>query len=183
VHLRLNAWLSAIILRFWGIFWIDVISNSTVKQGFEEIAQNLNSNQMLKSSTVGSLDAKICGYWFSTTSMKVLEDCNSSQTAFSRGKRFVQCNRNVQFQHITFEILSNFEVITLKYSVYISPVRISSSKFIPILAIIAFVNAPILAHYDPSLETWVETDAFDFVVLGVLSQMHDGILKSVDYSR
>jgi hypothetical protein len=61
------------------------------------------------------------------------------------------------------------------------PVRISSSKFIPILAIIAFVNAPILAHYDPSLETWVETDASDFVVVGVLSQMHDGILKPVAY--
>lgn len=33
----------------------------------------------------------------------------------------------------------------------------------------AFTEAPILAHYDPGLETWVETDVFDFVVVGVLS--------------
>lgn len=45
----------------------------------------------------------------------------------------------------------------------------------------AFTEAPILAHYDPSLETWVETDSSDFVVAGVLSQMHDGILKPVAY--
>ena len=38
----------------------------------------------------------------------------------------------------------------------------------------AFTNAPILAHYDLSLETWVETDASDFVAAGVLSQMQDG---------
>jgi tetratricopeptide (TPR) repeat protein len=41
VHLHLNARLSAIIFRFWGIFWIDATSNSTVEQGYEEIAQNL----------------------------------------------------------------------------------------------------------------------------------------------
>ena len=46
----------------------------------------------------------------------------------------------------------------------------------------AFTTAPILAHYDSKLETWVETDASDFVVAGVLSQMHgDGVLKPVAY--
>ena len=38
-----------------------------------------------------------------------------------------------------------------------------------------------LAHYDLSLETWVETDALDFVVAGVLLQMHDEVLKPVTY--
>ena len=37
----------------------------------------------------------------------------------------------------------------------------------------------ILAHYDASLEMWVETDLFDFVTAGVLLQMHDGVLRSV----
>ena len=45
----------------------------------------------------------------------------------------------------------------------------------------AFVNAPILAHYDPTLETWVETDASDSVIAGVLSQMHNGVLRPVAY--
>ena len=46
----------------------------------------------------------------------------------------------------------------------------------------AFTTAPVLAHYDSSLETWVETNAFDFVIAGVLSQMHgDGVLKPVAY--
>ena len=41
----------------------------------------------------------------------------------------------------------------------------------------AFTTALMLAHYDSLLETWVETDASDFVVAGVLSQMHgDGVL-------
>ena len=46
---------------------------------------------------------------------------------------------------------------------------------------ISFTSAPILAHYDPRLETWVETDASDFVVSGILSQMHEGVLKPVAY--
>ena len=46
---------------------------------------------------------------------------------------------------------------------------------------IAFTTAPVLAHYDPALETWVETDSSDFVSAGVLSQMHDGVLKPVAY--
>ena len=37
-----------------------------------------------------------------------------------------------------------------------------------------FTTAPVLAHYDPSRETWVETDASNYVVAGVLSQMHMG---------
>lgn len=45
----------------------------------------------------------------------------------------------------------------------------------------AFTEAPILAHYDPTLETWVETDSSDYVVAGVLSQMHDGVLKPVAF--
>ena len=38
-----------------------------------------------------------------------------------------------------------------------------------------------LAHYESSLETWVETDASDFVVAGVLSQKHGKELKPVAY--
>ncbi len=45
----------------------------------------------------------------------------------------------------------------------------------------AFSKAPILAHYDPSLKTWVETNASDFVVTEILSQMHDDVLKPVVY--
>ena len=33
-------------------------------------------------------------------------------------------------------------------------------------------NAPILYHYQPELETWLETDASDGVVAGVLTQQH-----------
>ena len=45
----------------------------------------------------------------------------------------------------------------------------------------AFTTAPVLAHYDLSLETWVETNASDFVVAGVLSQKHGKVLKPVVY--
>ena len=45
----------------------------------------------------------------------------------------------------------------------------------------AFTTAPVLAHYDLKLETWVETNASDFVVAGVLSQMHGEVLKPVAY--
>ena len=38
-----------------------------------------------------------------------------------------------------------------------------------------------LAHYDLKLKTWVKTDASDFVVAGVLSQMHGKVLKPVAY--
>lgn len=45
----------------------------------------------------------------------------------------------------------------------------------------AFTTAPILAHYDPEKETWVETDASDFVTAGVLSQMHGDVLKPIAF--
>ena len=45
----------------------------------------------------------------------------------------------------------------------------------------AFTTAPVLAHYDSSLETWVKTDASDFVVAGMLAQKHGKELKSVAY--
>ena len=45
----------------------------------------------------------------------------------------------------------------------------------------AFTTAPVLAHYDSSLETWVETDVSDFVVAGVLFQKHGEVLKPVAY--
>ena len=45
----------------------------------------------------------------------------------------------------------------------------------------AFTTAPVLAHYDSLLETWVETDVSTFVVAGVLLQMHGKVLKPVAY--
>ena len=46
----------------------------------------------------------------------------------------------------------------------------------------AFTTAPVLAHYDSKLELWVETNASNFVVAGVLSQMHGNrVLKLVAY--
>ena len=46
----------------------------------------------------------------------------------------------------------------------------------------AFLEAPILAHYNPDLQNWIETDASNYVVAGVLSQMHnDGILRPVAF--
>lgn len=39
-----------------------------------------------------------------------------------------------------------------------------------------------LAHFNPDLETWLETDASDFVYAAVLSQMHpDGVLRPVAF--
>ena len=38
-----------------------------------------------------------------------------------------------------------------------------------------------LAHYDLSLETWVETNASNFVVAEVLSQKHGEVLRPVAY--
>ena len=46
----------------------------------------------------------------------------------------------------------------------------------------AFTTAPILQHFDPEKETWIETDASDYVVAGVLSQVgSDGVLKPVAF--
>ena len=36
-------------------------------------------------------------------------------------------------------------------------------------------------HYDSLLETWVETNALDFVVAEVLSQKHGKVLKPIAY--
>lgn len=46
---------------------------------------------------------------------------------------------------------------------------------------IAFTTAPTLVHFDPDRETWIETDASDFVTAGVLSQMVDGVLRPVAF--
>ena len=43
----------------------------------------------------------------------------------------------------------------------------------------AFTTESILAHYDSALETWVKIDASDFETAGVLSQMHNGVLRPV----
>lgn len=45
----------------------------------------------------------------------------------------------------------------------------------------AFTSTPILVHFNPKKEIWVETDASDFVSAGILSQMHDRVLKPVAY--
>jgi hypothetical protein len=45
----------------------------------------------------------------------------------------------------------------------------------------AFDPTIMLCHFDPTKPTWLETDASDWVVAGVLSQMHDGILKPVAF--
>lgn len=45
----------------------------------------------------------------------------------------------------------------------------------------AFTEAPVLVHFDPELKTYVETDASDWIVSGIMSQMHDGVLKPVAY--
>ena len=44
-----------------------------------------------------------------------------------------------------------------------------------------FTTAPILSHYMPGEQVWVETDASDYVVAGILSQMRDGMLKPVAF--
>ena len=41
--------------------------------------------------------------------------------------------------------------------------------------------APVLAHYNASLKTWVETDSSDFVTADVLSQMHNGVFRPVAF--
>ena len=46
----------------------------------------------------------------------------------------------------------------------------------------AFLKASTLAHFDPELETWVETDASDYVVAAILSQKDiHGVLRPVAY--
>ena len=46
----------------------------------------------------------------------------------------------------------------------------------------AFTTAPVLAYFNPDLETWVESDALDYVIAVMLSQKHpDGILRPVAF--
>ena len=45
----------------------------------------------------------------------------------------------------------------------------------------AFTTAPVLAHYDLALETWMETDASNFDIAEILSQMHGSKLKPMAY--
>lgn len=45
----------------------------------------------------------------------------------------------------------------------------------------AFKVAGVLTHFDPDRETWLETDASDFVTAAILSQMVDGILRPVAF--
>ncbi|KAL2444003.1 Transposon Tf2-6 polyprotein [Exophiala dermatitidis] len=46
----------------------------------------------------------------------------------------------------------------------------------------AFTTAPVLQHFDPDAETWVEVDASDLVVAGVLSQVDkEGRLRPVAF--
>lgn len=44
-----------------------------------------------------------------------------------------------------------------------------------------FIKALILAYYSHILETWIEIDSSNFVVVGILSQMDNSILKQVVY--
>lgn len=44
-----------------------------------------------------------------------------------------------------------------------------------------FTTTSVLAHYNSKLKTWVETDAFNFVIAKVLFLMCDGVLKPVAY--
>jgi transposase InsO family protein len=45
----------------------------------------------------------------------------------------------------------------------------------------AFQSADILRHFDPSLETIIETDASDFAISAIISQYHDKILHPVAF--
>lgn len=46
----------------------------------------------------------------------------------------------------------------------------------------AFTTAPVLAHFDPDRETWIESDASDYIVAAVLSQKNDdGVLCPVAF--
>lgn len=45
----------------------------------------------------------------------------------------------------------------------------------------AFTSAPILTHFEQGRETWVETDASDYVTAATLSQLVNGVLKPVAF--
>ena len=47
---------------------------------------------------------------------------------------------------------------------------------------LAFTTAPILTHFDPDKETWIESDASDYVIAAVLSQKDsEGVLRPIAY--
>ena len=45
----------------------------------------------------------------------------------------------------------------------------------------SFATASVLAHFNPNLESYLETDALDFVTAAILSQMHKGTLRPVAF--
>jgi hypothetical protein len=45
----------------------------------------------------------------------------------------------------------------------------------------AFTSTPILRHFDPRLPTVIETDASDFLIGAILSQVKNGCLKHVAF--
>jgi len=45
----------------------------------------------------------------------------------------------------------------------------------------SFTSVPILRHFNPDLEIIVETDASDYVLVGIMSQYHNGILHPVAF--
>jgi transposase InsO family protein len=44
-----------------------------------------------------------------------------------------------------------------------------------------FTSAPILKHYNPALQSVIETDSSDFAISAILSQYHDGILHPIAF--
>ena len=44
-----------------------------------------------------------------------------------------------------------------------------------------FSSAPILRHFDPKLETFLETDASDFAIASILSQRYQGKLHPIAF--
>ena len=45
----------------------------------------------------------------------------------------------------------------------------------------AFTTAEILTHYNPALETVIETDASDFAISAIISQLHANIPRPVAF--
>ena len=43
------------------------------------------------------------------------------------------------------------------------------------------MTAPVLPHYNPKLETGIKTNSSDFIMINVLLQMHNGMLRLVAY--
>ena len=43
------------------------------------------------------------------------------------------------------------------------------------------MTASILAHYNPKPKTWIKTNFFNFLMAGVMLQMHNKVLRSIVY--